>query len=76
MKYILITLMLNSPITYDNEAICNLALVEVKKQDETAICIPAGETQQETMVLNFFKMFEKLQSFEIELENKETAIKN
>jgi hypothetical protein len=40
------------------------------------MCIPAGETQQETMVLNFFKMFEKLQSFEIELENKETAIKN
>lgn len=72
MKYILITLMLNSPITYDNEAICNLALVEVKKQDDTAMCIPAGESQQETMVLNFFKLFENLQK--IEMENRSVEI--
>jgi len=62
MKWMLISLILNSPITYSDQTVCEQALAQVKTQDETAMCIPAGQSEEEKMVLNFFNLIEKLKA--------------
>lgn len=53
MKFILIATALNLQITYPNENICNVALDAVKKHDNAAFCIPAGEDESDKMFERF-----------------------
>ena len=64
MKWMLISLMLNSPITYTDENLCRVALKEVKTQDSSAICIPAGENEQDQMFDKFLDMINRLKAME------------
>ena len=65
MKFILIAAAMNLQITYPTEDVCRMALEEVKKQDEHAICIPKGEDKSADMFNQFFKMVDKLQAQEL-----------
>ena len=67
MKWMLITAILANPVTYNSEDICRQALTEVSKQDESAICIPAGETNEDQFFINFFDLVQKSK----EIEQKE-----
>ena len=60
----LISLMLNGPITYTDENLCRVALKEVKTQDSSAICIPAGENEQDQMFDKFLDMINRLKAME------------
>ena len=64
MKWMLISLMLNGPITYADENLCRVALKEVKTQDSSAICIPAGENEQDQMFDKFLDMINRLKAME------------
>jgi hypothetical protein len=64
MKWMLISLMLNGPITYTDENLCRVALKEVKTQDSSAICIPAGENEQDQMFDKFLDMINRLKAME------------
>ena len=59
MKWMLVSLMLNSPITYPDKAVCEMALEQIQKQDNHALCIPAGETEEDKMMLNIFNLIDK-----------------
>ena len=59
MKWMLISIILNSPITYSDQTVCEQALAQVKTQDKTAMCIPAGETEEDKMMLNIFNLIDK-----------------
>jgi|TARA_B110000914_G_scaffold73308_1_gene64262 hypothetical protein len=60
MKWLLISMLLANPITYPDEQTCRTAQNEVLIQDETALCIPAGESQEDRMILNFFNLVDKM----------------
>ena len=64
MKWMLISLMLNGPITYTDENLCRVALKEVKTQDSSAICIPAGENEQDQMFDKVLDMINRLKAME------------
>ena len=74
MKWILISAALNLQITYPDQNICNQALEQVKGQDMSAICIPAGEnkidTQMDSIFSNFLSLVKELQKMELENSNK------
>ena len=60
MKWLLLSATLNLQIVYPSEDICLKALTEVMKHDISAMCIPAGENQQDIM---FSKMFDMIRKF-------------
>jgi len=62
MKFLLIAAAMNLQIQYPSEAVCKQALAEVIGNDPAAICIPAGENQQQQTVSTFFDLVEKLQN--------------
>jgi cytidine deaminase len=62
MKFLLIAAAMNLQIQYPSEAICKQALAEVIQNDSSAICIPAGENQQEQTINTFLNFVNKLQS--------------
>jgi len=56
MKFLLIAAAMNLQIQYSSEAICKQALAEVIQNDPSAICIPAGENQQEQTINTFLNL--------------------
>jgi hypothetical protein len=56
--------MLNGPITYTDEKMCRIALKEVKTQDKSAICIPAGESERDQLFSQFLDMVNRLKAME------------
>ena len=73
MKWLLISAALNLQITYPSENVCNQALDQVKGQDMSAICIPAGENKMETKMnsvfTNFLGLVQELQKMELDNQN-------
>ena len=73
MKWLLISAALNLQITYPSQAVCNQALEQVKGQDMSAICIPAGENKMETQMnsvfTNFLGVVQELQKMELDNQN-------
>ena len=73
MKWLLISAALNLQITYPSQAVCNQALEQVKGQDMSAICIPAGENMMETQMnsvfTNFLGLVQELQKMELDNQN-------
>ena len=73
MKWLLISAALNLQITYPSETVCNQALDQVKGQDMSAICIPAGEIKMETQMnsvfTNFLGLVQELQKMELDNQN-------
>ena len=59
MKWLLLSAVLNLQITYPSEEMCEKALTRVTTHDINAICIPAGENQQDVMFSNMFDMIRK-----------------
>ena len=58
MKWLLISMMLNNPMVYADEATCNKAVKAIAKMDSKAVCIPAGIDEGEEraeMVKKFLK---------------------
>lgn len=58
MKFLLISMLLNNPMVYADEATCNKAVVAIAKMDPEAVCIPAGIDEGEEraqMVRKFLK---------------------
>jgi len=47
MKWLLISMMLNNPMVYADEATCNKAVKAISKMDPEAVCIPAGVDEGE-----------------------------
>jgi len=66
MNYILFATALNLQITYPDQAVCEQALTNVKAQDESAFCIPAGVDKSDQMFDQMFDMIKKMQA----LDNK------
>jgi len=66
MNYILFAIALNLQITYPNQAVCEQALANVKPQDESAFCIPAGVDKSDQMFDQMLDMIKKMKA----LENK------
>ena len=64
IKTILISGALGLNIVYPSADVCQTALNAVQPQDPKAICIPAGENEQDQMFSKFFNMVEKLQEME------------
>ena len=73
MKWLFISAALNLQITYPSETVCNQALDQVKGQDMSAICIPAGENKMETQMnsvfTNFLGLVQELQKMELDNQN-------
>jgi hypothetical protein len=60
MKWLLISMMLNNPMVYADEATCNKAVKAIAKMDPDAVCIPAGVDKGEEnaqMIRKFLKAF-------------------
>jgi hypothetical protein len=58
MKWLLISMMLNNPMVYADEATCNKAVKAISKMDPEAVCIPAGVDEGEEraqMIRKFLK---------------------
>ena len=70
MKWILISAALNLQMVYPSQDICNTALEQVKTQDASVICIPAGadkaDLKIDRMMDRFLNIVAKIQK----LENK------
>jgi len=64
MNYILFATALNLQITYPDKAVCERALANVKPQDESAFCIPAGVDKSDQMFDQMFDMIEKIKKIE------------
>jgi|TARA_R110000744_G_scaffold13209_1_gene38657 hypothetical protein len=67
MKFILISMMLANPITYADKSTCEIASKALNNFGEAAICIPAGEAQQNSsdrMFKKFFNLVEELNKIE------------
>lgn len=68
MKWILISAALNLQMVYPDQTVCMTALEQVRTQDMSAICIPAGDDQSDLkidrMLDQFMNMVTKMQKLE------------
>jgi len=62
MKFLLIATALNLQMTYPSEEVCQKALEQVKQNDPTAMCIPAGEDRLDHTLDRFLNLVQNLQS--------------
>ena len=58
MKFLLITAVLNNPLVYSSQDVCEDAIRELRKLDSSAVCIPAGEVQLDPVYTPKEKNFE------------------
>jgi len=69
IKYMLISSLLSLNVMYPNADICKEALDQVIKQDQKAICIPAGMDQSnikmDAMIANFLNMAKELNAMDL-----------
>lgn len=64
MKFMLITMMLASPMTYADKDTCQTAADALKSVDIEAVCIPAGEEAKDPgdkMLEGFLKIIEEME---------------
>ena len=71
MKFILVSMMLASPITYADKSTCQIAANALNQIEVEAVCIPAGIENQDAsdrMVAHMLKMIKRLEQMKIDLE--------
>ena len=59
--YLLITLLTQDPIVYNDKATCIEAQNALQQMDEQAVCIPAGNYQAPVTLDSFFDFVIKMQ---------------
>jgi hypothetical protein len=67
MKFILISIMLANPVTYADKSTCEIASKALNDFGEAAVCIPAGDADQNSsdrMFKKFFNLVEELDKLE------------
>ena len=69
--YLLITLLTNDPIVYNDKAICIEAQNALQQMEKQAVCIPAGNYQAPVTLDSFFDFVIKMQ----DMPPKEVDIK-